>query len=137
MQHPIRQPIKQSFIPFALLVGITPTPLNTSWQQANLSALIDSIIISVPTAAANVIFWGDASVNAALNNGLEIKPGVPINISINNERQLYEIQAPLIDTTCPAVPESIPFVCWDPSTIYLTAIAPTSIGVILFPRPYL
>jgi hypothetical protein len=137
MQHPTRRPLKQTFTPFALLVGVSATPLNTSWQQANISGFYDSFIISVPQAAANGVFLGDASIDATLNNGLEILPGVPIKLSIDNERQLYEVQAPLVDQFCPAVPESIPFICWNPAEIYLAAIAPTSIGVILFPAPYL
>lgn len=137
MNHPIRQSLKQNFIPFALLVGVTPTPLNMSWQQANLSGLYDAFIISVPKAAANVVLLGDASVSSALSNGLEIPQGVPIMLSIQNDRQLYEIQSPLVDAYCPATPESIPFKCWDPANIFLTAVAPTTVGVILFPAPYL
>jgi hypothetical protein len=136
MQHPNRPLLEQRFTPFALLVGVKATPLNTSWQQANLAGRYDAFIISVPKAAANGVFLGDASISAALNNGLEILPGIPIMLSIANERQLYEVQSPLVDPAC-AVPESIPFIAWNPSSIYLTAIAPTSIGVILFQASYL
>jgi hypothetical protein len=136
VERPKRPVLQQRFLPFALLVGIGPTPLNTSWQQANLSGLYDSFLISVPKAAANGVFLGDASISAALNNGLEILPGIPINLSIYNERQLYEVQSPLVDPGC-MVPESIPFVAWNPAEIYLAAIAPTSIGVILFQAAYL
>lgn len=136
MERPKRPILAQRFTPFALLVGVTATPLNTSWQQANISGLYDAFIISVPTAAANPVFLGDAAISAVLNNGLEIPAGVPIMLSIDNERQLYEIQSPIVDPAC-AVPESIPFVTWNPSEIYLAAIAPTSIGVILFQAAYL
>jgi len=135
MQRPKRPTIAQRFQPYALLVGIGPTPLNTSWQQANLSGLYDAFIVSVPKAAANGVFLGDASISAVLTNGLEILPGEKIQLSIDNERQLYEIQAPLIDPAC-LVPESIPFIVWSPAEIYLTAVAPTIIGVILFPASY-
>jgi hypothetical protein len=135
VEHPKRPAIRQVFVPYALLVGVKPTPLNTSWQQANLSGLYESFILSVPKARANGIFLGDASVDPVKNNGLEILPGVPIQLSINNERQVYEVQSPIADAFC-AVPESIPVIVWDPATIYLVAIAPTSIGVILFPKPY-
>jgi hypothetical protein len=136
MNRPNRPLLAQRFLPYALLVGVGPTPLNTSWQQANLSGMYDALIISVPKAAANGVFLGDASISAALNNGLEILPGIPISLSIDNQRQLYEIQSPLVDASC-AVPESIPFKVWDPSNIYLAAVAPTSIGVLLFQAPFL
>jgi hypothetical protein len=92
--------------------------------------------VSVPKASANGVFLGDASVNPLLFNGLEILPGIPIMLSIENERQLYEAQSPIVDSLC-AVPESIPFKVWSPAEIYLVAIAPTPIGIILFPAPYL
>lgn len=136
MDRPKRAVLAQRFRPYAILVGIKPTPLNVSFQQANISGLYDAFIISVPKAAANGVFLGDASISAALNNGLEILPGVPIMLSIDNERQLYEIQGPLVDKLCVVPPEAIPFVAWDVSTIYLAAVAPTSVGVLLFPSSY-
>lgn len=135
MDRIIRQPSRQTFVPFALLVGITATPLSSSFQQANINALYDSIILSIPEAAANNVFWGDASIDPALANGMELVAGLSYMLSITNDRQLYELQAPVVDSLC-APPVSIPFVCWDPSAIYLRAIAPTTIGVILFPRPF-
>jgi hypothetical protein len=141
MDHPSRRKIRQTYTPYALLVGVTPTPLNTGWQQANLDGLYDSILISVPTIRPNVVFLGDSSIRIAAagnvgGNGLEIKPGIPIMLSIVNERQLYELQSPIIDATC-QLPEEIPFICWDPATTYLVAVAPTSVGIILFSRPYI
>lgn len=135
MDRVIRQPIRQTFVPKALLVGITATPLSSSFQQANINALYDSIILSIPEAAANNVFWGDASINPTLMNGMELVAGQSYMLSITNDRQLYELQAPLVDPMC-QTPVSIPFVCWDPAGIYLAAIAPTTIGIILFPRPF-
>lgn len=135
MTRPKRPTLAQRFQSYALLVGVGPTPLNTSWQQANLSGLYDAFIVSVPLAAANGVFLGDASISALLTNGLEILPGVPIQLSIENERQLYEVQAPIVDKLC-TVPESIPFVAWSPAEIYLTAVAPTTVGILLFSAPY-
>ncbi len=135
MDHPKRSPLVQRFSPFRLVVGITPTPLNQSNQQVNIAGLYDAFIISVPKAAANTVWLGDASVNVVLGNGLEIPQGLPIMLSIENERQLYELQSPVVDRLCD-VPESIPFIVWSPSEIYLVAVALTPVGVILFPAPY-
>ncbi len=59
-------------------------------------------------------------------------------LSINNERQLYELQAPLIDgaRNC-EIPEGVPFVAWDISQMYFIATAPTTIGIILFKAPFI
>lgn len=134
-QWPIRDTIKQEFFSFALTVQIAATPLNQGSQQASIQSRIDAIIISVPKAAANVVYLGGKGVAAASLNGLEIPQGVPIMLSITNERQQYEVQAPLVDGLCQA-PWNIPFIAWDVADIYLAAVAPTVVGVMLFPAAY-
>ncbi len=136
MNYPRRQVIAQEWIPKALLVAITPTPLTQASQQSAIQALYDSVLITVPSTAANNVWLGNSSIDPALFNGLEIIKGAPIMLSINNERQLYELQAPLVDTEC-LTPESIPFVAWDVSQMYFRASAPTTIGIILFKAPYI
>jgi hypothetical protein len=136
VQRPQRPVLRQSFLPFALPVGVGATPLNTSNQQASLSGLYDSFTVSVPFGAANTVWMGDASINPASFNGFECPVGLPVMFSISNERQLYEVQAPLVDPLC-AVPESIPFIAWDPSNIYFAALAPVTIGIILFQSVYI
>ena len=135
MNRPKRPIVAQSFIPYSLRVGVKPTPLNTSWQQAQISGMYTSLIISVPKAAPNPVLLGDAGINIASNNGLEILPGCPCLLSIRNERQLYELQAPLIEVNC-QIPEVIPFIVFDPSNIYLVSIAAVNVGVILFTAPF-
>lgn len=136
MIRPIRPLLKQGFRPFALAVGVGATPLNLGNQQANLSGLYDAFSVSVPFGSANTVWMGDASINAAAMNGLEIPVGLPVMLSIDNERQLYEVQSPLVDVAC-LVPESIPFIVWNPSEIYFAAIAPIIIGIVLFQAPYI
>jgi len=136
VEHPKRPVLRQSFLPFALLVGTGATPLNTSNQQASLCGLFDAFVVSVPFGSANTVWMGDASINPASMNGMEFPVGIPVMLSIDNERQLYEAQAPIVDALC-AVPESIPFIAWDPSNIYFAAIAPTTIGIILFQSTYI
>ncbi len=99
--------------------------------------MFDAFIISVPRASANAVILGDSSVSPALHNGLEIIPGQPVQLSIDNERQLYEVQAPLVDEAC-ATPEAIPFVAWDLANIYLASfVAPQTIGLIFFKNAFL
>lgn len=132
MNHPFRDLIKQEFLPKALLVGITPTPLGQAAQQSAIMAAFDTIVLAVPSTAANVVWFGDSSINVAAQNGLELTQGNPVLFQIINERPLYEVQAPLVDSTCQSGDESIPFKVWDPSTMYLVAAAPTTVGILFF-----
>ncbi len=136
MDHPKRPILPQFFINFRLTVGVNPTPINQAAAQAGLDWLADSMIISVPVAAAVPVYFGGAGVNAVTPNGLEIRPGIPVQLSIVNERPLYEVQAPIVDEYCVS-PEVIPFCVWELSTCYLVATAPVGVGVLIFKAPYL
>jgi hypothetical protein len=95
-------------------------------------AAFETIVIAVPSTAANVVWFGDSSINVANQNGLELVQGNPIMFAIVNERPRYEVQAPLVDASCQGGDESIPFKVWDPSTMYLIAVAPTRVGILFF-----
>ncbi len=136
MERPKRPIIAQFFINFRLTVGVVPTPINSAAEQAGLAWMADAMIISIPVAAAVPVYFGGAGVNAVTPNGLEIRPGIPIMLSIQNERQLYEVQAPLVDMEC-VTPEVIPYIVWELSTCYLVATAPVGVGVLIFKAPYL
>ena len=128
MDRPQRHLVAQSFLSFAVQVGVTPTPLNLS---CSIQSLVTLIILSVPKASTAPVLLGDSSVAIAKSNGLEIVPGCPVQLEVRNERQLYELQIPMVEMMC-KVPESIPFVVFDPSTIYLVSTAAQAIGCLLF-----
>lgn len=136
MNYPSRPIIAQEWWAKALPVLTTATPLGQGGTQSSIQALYDAVLITVPSSAANNVWLGDSSIDPALFNGLELIKGNPVMLSISNERQLYEVQAPLVDTSC-TVPEGIPFIAWDISTMYFRASAPTTIGIILFKAPYI
>lgn len=133
MQQINRNVLSQPFSSFLLPVDVTPTPLVAT---ANKSDLVDSFIISVDAGAANNVFMGDGNVTIA--NGIEIVAGGgPINFKINNQNQQYDLQLPLLDAVrtlqCQDdTPFAIPFVVWDCSQVYLIAVAPTNVRVMLF-----
>lgn len=134
-----RNLIKQEFTTFGLQVQTTAGPINANM---GLTAMIDAIIISVPASAANNIFLGgDAGVT--ITTGIEIVAGSPVLFAINHDgRQLYEIQEPLIKIAAAAMcadqkPETIPFVVWDISQMYLVASAATNIAVGVFKAMFL
>jgi len=78
---------------------------------------------------------GDSSVLVAANNGLEVPAGVPIQLRITNERQIYEVQGPLVDGFRCA-PDAIPFIAWDITQIYLVAAVAHTVGVVLFQEAF-
>lgn len=140
MEHPKRPVIKQFFVSTALTVKTKPTPINTSFQQAQPQFLYDAFIVSVPKLGPNgvttQILMGDSSVSIAQGNGQEILPGIPIMWSIDNERQLYELQTPLVEQFCKNR-EAIPFTAWDLATVYLIGEVESTVGIILFQASYL
>lgn len=124
----VRDVVFQPFTTFVVAVAATPTPIFPNQTKADL---IDSFALSLDAAAANNVFIGDQGVT--VNSGLEIVKGSgPVNFIINNQRQHYELQEPLIMLTeqlgCrPQTGRSIPFILWDLSQIYLVAAAPTNV----------
>jgi len=130
-----REIVYQPFDSFSISVQVTPTPLNTSIALTK-SDLIDSFTISVDATAANNVFIGGAGVT--ITSGLEIVAGGgPVSFVIENQRQHYELQEPVINIAeilqcSPSQPRSLPFIIWDLSQIYLIAAAITNVRVAPF-----
>jgi hypothetical protein len=129
-----RSLVRQEFSTFGLTVQTTAGPVNANMQ---IGAMIDAIILSVPASAANNVFLGgDAGVT--ITTGIEIVAGSPVLFAIDHDgRQLYEVQEPLLEMASAYLcrelrPESIPFVLWDISQMYLVASAATNMAVGVF-----
>jgi len=135
MQQVIRDIVTQPFETFNLSVQITPTQIATVLSFTKQD-LIDSFVISVDAAAANNVFIGGSGVT--ITNGLEIVAGAgPVQFIIENQRQHYELQEPVIAIAetlqCnPNQPRQIPFIVWDFSQIYLIAVAITNVRIAPF-----
>lgn len=128
----INRPIvAQPILNYALTVLITPTPVNV---QDFLTAYVDTILVCLPSTAANSIFWGNESVTLA--SGLEITPGNTVSFATVNERQLYELQKPLLKIACDDTPEGITFVTWNCTSLNLIAAANTDVRIALFKNPF-
>lgn len=138
-----RNPLPQQFDHFALTVPAF-APANSRIQVSATAQSLeveqyDAMIFSLPLEAAGPVYFGGPTITAGIGtNGLQIRPGIPINLSINNVRQLVELQAPLIDVlpalgglVCPA-PLAVPRIVWDVSNLWLTADVEVSIAVLLF-----
>ena len=125
-----REIVYQPIDTFVLPVQITPTPLSGVFTKVDL---IDSFILSLDAAAANNVFLGNS--NVTINTGIEIVAGAgPINFIIENQRQHYELQEPLLAIAATlqceqSMPRSLPFIVWDLAQIYLVAVAATNVRV--------
>lgn len=129
-----REAIAQDFYQFSVPVNASPQPLSKGFQQADLSQRIDTLILCNDSANARSIYLGGLNVVAAAGGGLELRVGKSYVLNIANERQLYEVQGPLVDKFCLQGIEAIPLVVWDISSIYVRAAAagPTPLAVLAF-----
>lgn len=129
--------VVQQFRTFSFAVQVIPLPLEPTVDKTRL---ITTIVISNPVGGISV-FWGNQGVTPA--TGLEIIAGTsPVFIIEQEGRQLYEIQGPLLDIDvglqCRNIePEALPFIVWDPSSMYLVSTAPQTVSVALFKAMYL
>lgn len=137
IQRPL---VEQQFlnITVALAAANIAQPIKSNGA---LTDLIVSFVVSVPSTAANSVFLGDQNVTTS--TGIEILPGAPLLFTIDQTRQLYELQSPLEDLVRKVAcntqlqPEKIPFVCWNLANVYLVASAATNLAVMPFKVPYI
>ena len=128
-----RQIVWQQFNHFALTVLTTPTPLSS---VVNQSLYYDSVVISVPSAALNNVFFGGPGVTTG--NGIELVAGAgPVEFRIANQFQQYDLLEPLLNVAAgvvcaPQTPKAIPFAAWNLAEMNLIAAANTAVTVMTF-----
>lgn len=137
----MRTPIEQYFLQYALAVGTVPTPVN---GNLDLSSLITSFVISNASANLNSVFLGGSNVTIQTGNnvGIEIKTGDAPSFAINQARQLYELQFPLLRSTealicAPQQPDDQPVFVFNMTNWFLIATAATTVSVMLFKEPFI
>lgn len=136
-----REVLPQEFTNFRISVP-SASPIQLSAVAQNLeSQLYDSMILSVHSSLADGVYLGGPNVtNGPTTNGLQIRPGVPIQLSIAQRTPQYELQVPLIDgLNCVDSPRvGIPVVVWDVNNIWLRADTNgRNVAVLLFRVPWL
>jgi hypothetical protein len=129
-----RQVIPQTAWCTRLAVPATPARRSLADAAAGMRTMqIDSMILSLHVDAAQPVYFGDAAViGGTATNGMQILPGEKIMLSIDNERPIYEIQAPLVDVNC-TDPLTIPLVVWPLDYYFVTADAAVDLALIFFP----
>jgi hypothetical protein len=134
-----RIPIEQT----ATTPGFGVTNVAQPISTLDLTSLTTAFMISNFSTNVNSVWLGfDPSVT--VTTGIEITPGSAPLFTINQVRQLYETQNPLIrlweKIACVAFPQPdlIPIVSWNPSHVYLiTNVAgPVQVGTAFFKNVY-
>jgi hypothetical protein len=138
-----RPPIEQSFFNVTLAVATSPTPLST---VLDLNNMIQTFIVCNPSFNSNSVFIGDSNVSASsagptIGTGVEILTGTSQKFVIREERQMYELQNPLMlflqKYFCqPMDIDYIPVVAWKPNNVYLIAAVATSVSIMFFRNVY-
>lgn len=147
-----RTPIEQTFSmgggPNLVGGGVTNVAQSIA-PSLDINNLIESFIIANPSVNTASIWWGDNSVlvNAAATTaiGIEIPPGAAQFFTVDETRQLYEVQNPLMTlyemVKCKPYPQPdyLPVVVWNPKNIFVvTNVAGplANIGMIFFKNVY-
>jgi len=142
LTSPAQRPmVTQRATNYQLTVPAAPNAI----ALANSRFECDSIVLDVPSTAANSVFYGYGS-NVSSTNGLEVQPGLPILIEPPNTREMWEIQRQLefiaallarqAGVAC-LPPYRAPRVVFNANEWFLTASAGTVISVMLFFIPEL
>lgn len=128
-----RQIIPQEFTAYALAVpAANAVPISQGMLSSSIQLLYEVVEICVPAAAAANVWFGGSNIVPASVNGIEIVAGSSRLMRINNERQLYELQAPLVEMKCGGMLD-IQFKVWDPSNMFLRSAAGTiTVGIVLY-----
>jgi hypothetical protein len=105
----------------------------------------DSMLLDLPSTAANSAFWGYGSTVTAAN-GIEIQAGQPILIEPENTREMWEIQRTLEfiaallarDRGVPCLPPfRAPRVVFNANEWFLTTTVAVTMSIMLFHVPEL
>jgi hypothetical protein len=83
-----RPTISQKGVNFSFPVATTATPLMASRFE------VDSVVLDVPSTGANSIFWGFGGA-VTTTSGMEVRAGIPVEISSDNTREQWELQRSL------------------------------------------
>jgi hypothetical protein len=135
-QPAMRPTVVQRFLNFNVAAGTSPTALAPNRMEAI------GVIFNVVSTVATSAFWGPSNVSTA--SGIEIRPGLPAVLSLDQVREQWELQRALehigallaAQTGSPQMgPYMAPRVILDLSTIYLIANPAITVNVLVFLPP--
>lgn len=137
MTNPAMRPsVQQRLLNFNVIANTPAVPLS----GGRLEAI--AVIFNVYSTGAASAFWGSNGVNTT--TGIEIRPGIPATLSLDQVREQWELQRQLEHigamiagaTNNPNLaPYLAPKVIFDLSQIYVAAAAAQAVSIIAFLPP--
>lgn len=132
-----RPSVYQRAVNTQLLVGVAPLSLVNNRFEC------DSIVINVPSTAANSVFLGYGSA-VSVTSGLEIRPGLPMVIEPENTREMWELQRTLEAMAAmmaqdrgmtPLPPFKAPRVVFNAAEYFLVTTVAVTVSIMMFYIP--
>ena len=132
----MRPSVLQRFINLNVIANTPAVPIS----PGRLESI--GVIMNVYSTAAASAFWGPNGVT--VTSGIEIRPGVPAPLTLDQDREQWELQRQLehIAAMIAALtgqegmgPYKAPKVVLDLSLIYLAAAAPLAVTIVAFLPP--
>ena len=129
--------VYQRALNYQLSAGTTPLPLTTGNMQC------ETIILDVDSTIGNSVFFGFSS-SITTGAGIEVRPGLPVTLSIDNNREQWEIQRVLEAMAGMMAAQGgynalgsyrAPRVVFDASDFFVVAASTTTVRVMLFLTP--
>lgn len=110
---------------------------NIATQLTSGQIEVDCIVVNVASSVGNSVFFGFGS-QITPSSGIEVRPGLPLTISADTQREQWELQRLLeilvayVTNSSPG-PYKAPRNVFDASQYYVVATVATTIAVMLFP----
>jgi hypothetical protein len=129
--------VYQRAVSFQITANVTPIALTNGAFQC------ETILLDVLSTAANSVFFGYGN-GVTLTSGLEIQIGLPVVISVENNREQWELQR-VLEAIAGMIaaergynalgPFRAPRVVFNANEYFVVAAAATTVRVMLFPTP--
>jgi hypothetical protein len=129
--------VYQRALNYQLSVGTTPLPLTNGNMQC------ETIILDVDSTLATSVFFGFSS-SVTTGSGIEVRPGLPVVLSVDNVREQWEMQR-ILEAIAGMIAAQggynglgsyrAPRVVFDASDFFVVATGTVNMRVMLFLTP--
>lgn len=129
--------VYQRALNFQISAGTTPLPLTNGNMQ------VEGIILDVDSTIGNSAFFGFSS-SITTGSGIEVRPGLPIFLSVDNVREQWEVQR-VLEAIAGMIAGAFgynglgayraPRVVFDASDFFIVAASTTTVRIMLFLTP--
>lgn len=129
--------VYQRALNYQVTANTTPVPLTNGNMQ------VETIILDVDSTVGNSVFFGYSS-SITTGSGIEVRPGLPVTLTVDNVREQWETQRVLEAIAGMIAAQGgynglgsyrAPRVVFDASDFFVVAASATTVRVMLFLTP--